>query len=137
MPAQPFTIIDDARPIEVAANVENGRVWLPAEWVRAAVGWDLQPQGLCRGDFCVPPPPGVSISLDGIDVVDLAAVLRRPLALDVQEGGAYLGAPAHERGAALASLQAPDFTLPDLHGRLHRLSDQRGKKVLLVIYASW
>ena len=32
---------------------------------------------------------------------------------------------------------APDFTLPDSTGRMHRLSDHRGKKVLLVTWASW
>ena len=65
------------------------------------------------------------------------ACSARPLALDVDERAAYLGASAAERGAQLATLQAPDFTLPDLSGRLHSLSDYRGKKVLLVAYASW
>lgn len=41
------------------------------------------------------------------------------------------------RRAALASLQAPDFELPDLDGKMHRLSDYRGKKVLLAAWASW
>ena len=30
--------------------------------------------------------------------------------------------------------QAPDFTLPDQNGELHRLSDYRGKKVILYFY---
>ena len=61
----------------------------------------------------------------------------RPVAIDREEGVAYLGVPASARGAALASLEAPDFSLPDLAGRRHSLSDHRGKKVLLVAYASW
>jgi len=44
---------------------------------------------------------------------------------------------ARERQAALASLEAPDFALPDPTGRMHRLSDYRGKKVFLVTWASW
>jgi hypothetical protein len=48
-----------------------------------------------------------------------------------------LGESAQQRAAALASLEAPDFTLPDVNGRMHRLSDYRGKKVLLVTWASW
>jgi len=48
-----------------------------------------------------------------------------------------LGAPAADRAARLASLEAPDFSLPDLSGRLHSLSDQRGKKTLLIAWASW
>jgi peroxiredoxin len=34
-------------------------------------------------------------------------------------------------------LTAPDFTLPDLAGKPHTLSHLRGKKVLLVTWASW
>ncbi len=36
-----------------------------------------------------------------------------------------------------ATLEAPDFELPDLSGKMHRLSQHRGKKVLLIAYASW
>ena len=32
---------------------------------------------------------------------------------------------------------APNFTLPDLNGKPHTLADFRGKKVLLVTWASW
>ena len=32
---------------------------------------------------------------------------------------------------------APDFALPDLDGRVHRLSDFRGRKVFLATWASW
>jgi hypothetical protein len=48
-----------------------------------------------------------------------------------------LGRSARDRRAALASLEAPDFALPYPAGRVHRLSDYRGKKVLLVTWASW
>ena len=44
---------------------------------------------------------------------------------------------AADRGRRLASLEAPDFTLPDLDGRPHSLSDHRGAKVFLVAYGSW
>ena len=36
-----------------------------------------------------------------------------------------------------AGQPAPDFALPDPSGRIHRLSDYRGKKVFLVTWASW
>jgi peroxiredoxin len=37
----------------------------------------------------------------------------------------------------LQSLEAPDFTLPDLDGKTYSLSQFRGKKVLLLSWASW
>jgi hypothetical protein len=68
---------------------------------------------------------------------ELAAKGDRPLAVDRDEGVAYLGAPAPARAAALASLQAPEFSLPDLEGRSHSLAEHRGRKALLVAWASW
>jgi hypothetical protein len=38
-----------------------------------------------------------------------------------------LGEAAGDRAAALRSLQAPDFTLPDPSGAMHSLSELRGK----------
>jgi len=33
--------------------------------------------------------------------------------------------------------QAPDFTLPDINGKPHKLSDYRGKTVLIIFWATW
>jgi hypothetical protein len=91
--------------------------------------------------------PGFTLIDDGraVELTQAEALERarraqaagRPVAIDQDERAAYLGVAASERAAALASLQAPDFTLPDLDGRLHTLSAHRGTKVLLVAYASW
>jgi peroxiredoxin len=48
-----------------------------------------------------------------------------------------LGEGADNRTTSLQSLDAPDFSLPDLDGTLHSLSQHRGKKVLLATWASW
>jgi hypothetical protein len=74
---------------------------------------------------------------EGVERATRAQRAGRPVAIDLRERAAYLGVAAAERAPALASLEAPDFTLPDLAGRLHTLSAHRGTKVLLVAYASW
>jgi hypothetical protein len=78
----------------------------------------------------VPEPRAMSL-------VDQARAAGRPVAVDVEERVAFLGVSAETRARALASLEAPDFRLPDLAGRDHTLSEQRGRKVLLVAYGSW
>ena len=40
-------------------------------------------------------------------------------------------------GKALTTATAPDFELPDRHGQPFRLSSLRGRKVLLLTWASW
>jgi hypothetical protein len=74
---------------------------------------------------------------EGAVLAKRAEAAGRPVALDLDERAAYLGISASSRAKSLASLEAPDFTLSDLDGRMHSLSQHRGKKVLLVAYASW
>jgi len=132
-----FTLIEDGTIHDVDATVTNGRVCLSHQAL-ATLGWELHPEGLCREGLCIPVPAGLALETDaGVDLEALAKALDRPVAIDVDEHAAYLGVSAGERARALKSLVAPDFALPDLSGRVHRLSEHRGKKVLLVAHASW
>ena len=74
---------------------------------------------------------------EGIGRAQRAEAEGRPVAIDLEGRVAYLGVSAAECARRLAALDAPDFTLPDLAGRLHKLSEHRGKKVFLVAYGSW
>ena len=131
---------DEAAPRELVlpAAIEAGAVRVPAEVVARDLGWELKPEGLCRDDICVPVRDEPTLSTaTGLDLTTLARTLDRPLALDLDEGAASLGASAAGRAAPLARLEAPDFELPDLAGRAHRLSEHRGKKVLLAVHSFW
>jgi hypothetical protein len=130
-----FTVIDEDRPRQLKATVDGDRVRLSADELERALGWELTPEGLCREGLCV--PRGTTGGGDGIELSELAQALDRPLAIDADERVAVLGARAADRAGVLASLTAPDFSLPDLEGRLHSLSEHRGTKVFLVAYASW
>ena len=133
-----FELIDEGVLRSMAATIAGGRVFIPAAELARATGWTLKPEGLCRDEACVPVRDRAALmGAGGVDLAGFAAALGRPLALDVPEGTAALGTAAAERSAALASLEAPDFSLPDLTGRLHSLSEHRGKKALLIAYASW
>jgi len=133
-----LTLIDGERRHAIGAQFAGGRVQLDPADVEIALGWKLAPEGLCRGSVCIPVRDRASlVASGGLDLEAFAALLGRPLAVDLEERVAALGENAGDRAAALRTLEAPDFTLPDLTGRLHSLSDHRGKKVLLIAYASW
>lgn len=113
-------------PIQDAATIES------------ALGWTLKPEGLCRDDTCVIVPEREALASDaGIDVRVLGELLDRPVAVDEPSGVVAVGAPRDARRSALNDLKAPDFTLPDLDGTAHSLSDHRSKKRLLVAFSSW
>jgi len=95
----------------------------------AGTGWAIKPEGACSGDVCVPLPDGFSV--DGA-----AARLGMPLLHDEAHGVWALG-PATVSGRALTSVDVPPLTLPDVDGRPFALESLRGRKVLLVAWASW
>ncbi|GAA2725447.1 MULTISPECIES: TlpA disulfide reductase family protein [Streptomyces] len=108
--------------------------------VERALGFTRKPQGWCRGDLCIPAAATAAIEdadAATLDITAFAALLGRPVAIEPDAGVVVLGASAAQRSAALTGGTAPDFTLPDVHGVEHRLSDLRGRKVALVFWASW
>ena len=133
-----FSILDDGNSTQVDAHVEAGRVLLDPADLERALGWTLKPQGLCRDEVCMPLSPSAAVVRDGrIDLAAFADLLGRPLACDANAGAAAIGESARERTAAMRGCVAPDFTLPDLSGRTHSLGDYRGRKALLIAWASW
>lgn len=124
----------------VSARADGQRLWIDAAEFEAATGWSLKPEGLCRGDACVPVPPGRAHEFVEGGAVNVAAFWGRignPVAHTAAGDVWVLGISAADRSATLQSLQAPDFSLPDLDGRACNLSEHRGKKVLLATWASW
>lgn len=98
-------------------------------------GWQALPAGLCRGELCVPAPD--SLRADGtISITAAAEALGMPLAHDDVHGVWALG-PATLGGKALATAQAADPALITRDGEPFRLSSLRGRKVLLVAWASY
>jgi hypothetical protein len=106
----------------------------PDELIRRT-GWDPKPEGLCRGEMCVP-APGARRADGMVDVGVVAERLGMPLVHDETHGLWALG-PATASGRALSTAEVPDLELPDRDGNPFRLSSLHGRKVLLVAWASW
>lgn len=133
-----FTIIDDGRQCQIDATVQGGRTLVAPQSLAAELGWELKPEGLCKGDACYPVSTSNNLLVDGlVDLERFAQTLGRPIALSNEHGAAALGTAAATRADSMETLAAPDFSLPDLDGRMHSLSEHLGKKVFLVAHASW
>jgi hypothetical protein len=133
-----FTMIENGQTHSIPATMDDSVLRLSTEPALAALGWTQKPEGLCQGDVCIPIAgyPDL-ISAEGIDLVGLGEALGRPIAVDTTEAVVSIGAETNAHGAELAGGVAPDFTLPDLTGKEYSLSSFKGKKVLLIAYASW
>jgi hypothetical protein len=136
-----FTVVqaDGADEIDATVDEATATVRLSAQAVHRCFGWERKDEGLCRDDVCIPARRLAGIEGDDgwFDLDGLAALLTRPIAIDTKARAAFVGVSAPTRAAPLARFEAPDFTLPDLDGHLHSLSDYRGRKVLLLAWASF
>ena len=137
----PATIIyGDKTTLVNSALVESDELWISNADLTQATGWELKPQGACLGARCVPIPAGRESAFVRPGLFNLSALTRhlgQPSVHDKQHSLWSFSDAPDEIGNRLRSLEAPDFTLPDLDGKLHSLSDYRGKKVLLMSWASW
>jgi hypothetical protein len=123
---------------EIEAHVVDGRVLTGAAGIATALGWELKPEGLCRGDVCVPVRADAQIGEgERIDLGTVASVLGMATMVDDQAGIMAVSAPAADRRAALKGRVAPGFALPDLDGNLHTLEEFKDRKRLLIAFASW
>jgi len=105
---------------------------VPLDVLEGETGWVIRTEGACRGGVCV--PLGVSPSSVTLDV--LAERLGMGLVHDEKHQVWAVG-PSSVSGRALESVEAPDFMLPDADGRPFRFASLRGRKVVLVAWASW
>ena len=122
------------------ARADGEGLWLPPIEAEQTTGWTLKPEGFCKGDICLPLPPNRASAFSSGGDINVATLWRHmglPIAHDASGETWVLGTAATARSAQLQSLEAPDFSLPDLAGAQHALKTQRGRKVLLVSWASW
>lgn len=106
------------------------RLDIDAAEFHRATGWEIKPEGACKAEVCVPLPEG------GFDL--RAAADRLGMAIVGEPGvDQWAVGPETVSGRALTTADASDFALPDLDGKLFRLTSLRGQKVLLVAWAPY
>jgi hypothetical protein len=142
---RPATVLYQDRVVELDRTLADGTdLWvLPADLPRVN-DFELKPEGACLADLCIPVRQDrdsamfVRRAQEGwFNVTELARRLQQPFVADHERHVWSFGVVPVARNSFFQSAMAPDFALPDRNGKLVRLSDFRGKKVLVVTWASW
>ena len=138
-------VYDDVATDLTLAREDAGRLWVTTADLKRATRFEVKPQGVCRDDLCFPLPAARKKEFlqkqhggtgELFNLTAFASLVHQPVAHDAATSTWYFGLRSDEQ-QGLASLRAPDFTLPDMDGKMHSLSDFRGKKVFLITWASW
>jgi hypothetical protein len=141
----PATALFENREIKLEAAIEEaGDLWIKTDDLPRIQGFELKPQGACRGELCVPVKQsgeGALVAARGRDrwfnLSGFARKLGEVVVRDAESRVWSFGEIPVLRAGFLQGGVAPDFALPDRAGKTVRLSDFRGKKVLLLTWASW
>ena len=132
-----ITVLAD-KPIDTKGSWVDGAPYLPSSEIERTLDWELKPEGLCKGDACIPLGDEVHSTSDGThNLVQIANLVARPCLADEAAGIVTIGQPSNVRADALTQRIAPNFSLPDISGVDRSLSDWAGKKRLLVAFSSW
>jgi hypothetical protein len=125
-----LTLIDE-HEIDVDAQVDGDAVVVSSNELARATGWVLKPEGLCRGEMCI---PARGLDPSALELSAVAKALHRSVVVDVEGGvAAFAGDPMSS--GMRASID--ELELPDLDGNIVRMSDFAGRKRLLIAWASW
>ncbi|MCH7789474.1 MAG: hypothetical protein IH940_08525 [Acidobacteria bacterium] len=125
-------LVPGSEAVVVDASIADGQVLVGADGVEAATGMTLTREGLCEGAVCT-----VYANDGEVDLAEAGLRLGQRSILDAEAAVMALAVPQRSRASAIDDLIAPGFTLPDLDGNDRSLEEFRGRKQLLVAFASW
>jgi len=134
-PAPSATVLygDKAVPLN-SVRPDPKDLWVRGADLKTINGFELKPQGACRDEVCIPVSKelrhGAFFNLSGF-----ARKVHQPVIADSSVWS--FGDIPLLRSGFVNSRIAPDFAVPDRKGRVVHLSDFRGRKVLIVTWASW
>ena len=137
-PLNGATLLYDSRAVPLT-RVETdaaGALWVPKKDLPRINGFEIKPQGACREDICIPIPRGM-MRADLFNLTAFAGRVGQKFIADPAARVWSFGEIPVVQGAFVESRIAPDVAVPNRKGTPVRLSQFRGKKVLLVTWASW
>lgn len=124
---------DKSIPLD-QVRAEGSELWVHAKDLPGINEFEVKPQGACRADICIPLAKGLKQG----DWFHLTGFARQIHQSYVADAGVWsFGEIPVVRGEFLNSRIAPNFAVPDRQGKVVHLSDFRGKKALIVTWASW
>jgi hypothetical protein len=135
------TVLYDDKAVMLRAIGRDPKQAKDALWVKkrdlpAINQFEVKPQGACRADICIPIPKEM-LRGEYFNLTAFATKIGQAVVADTGARVWSFGEIQALHGSFLEGRMAPDFVVPDRAGRPVHLSRLRGKKLLVVTWASW
>ena len=90
------------------SRADGDQLWLTAEELKMATGWELKPQGFCLDERCIPIPPGREAAFRAGEMLNLTVLAQQagqPLVHDARHNVWSLGEAVATVNARLRSAE--------------------------------
>jgi hypothetical protein len=139
------TVLFDDTVVEIENTLTSPiDLWVSPDDLVKVTGLELKPEGACVGDICIPIKQDQDSALfvtrrgsNWVNATGLAKMVGQSVAVDYDANVWSFGEIPNAHSASLAEGMAPDFAMQDREGNTIKLSDYRGKKVIIMTWASW
>lgn len=139
------TVLYLDRTVEIEQSLSDPTdLWVSPTDLTRVNDFVLKPEGACLDELCIPinqeSDSDVVVERGGKTWFSLTAFalrLGQEFVVDRQTDSWSFGTIPVTRSSFVERGQAPDFTLPDRSGNLVSLEDFRGRKVMILSWASW
>ena len=143
--AEPATVLFQSKTIVIEESLSSPTdLWVTPEDLTRVNGFVLKPEGACLDELCIPIKQDEDSDLhvrrlgaQWVNVTRLAQIVNQAYAYDAESQVWSFAPIPQSQSSFLESAIATDFELKDREGNVVRLSDYRGKKVMIHTWASW
>jgi hypothetical protein len=132
------TVLTEEATFEIDAIARPDTLLVPEDRLADITGWELNAEGLCRGDVCVPVRARPDVRADGlVDLRVVTELTRQPFAFEHDVAAAAIGTAVDTHAGEPAGGRVHDLVLADVDGTPFRWTQLGRKKKVLVTWASW
>lgn len=138
-----ITVIANHNYTEIESLEKSSDLWIHENDLTKATGFELKPSGACypKLDICIPLfEKGLihkTTTGSWLNMSKLSKALELTCIASDDKKAWSLGVIPQVRQLLLDTGKAPDFEIEDIYGNNICLSDFKGKKVLIVTWATW
>ncbi len=134
------TVLYQGRAVTLREARTDGHLLIRPNDLAKVNGFELKPEGACHADTCIPIRDDMFEQDDGgrwFNLTAFAEHMQQAYVADEDSSVWSFAEMPSKRDSMLIDALAPDFEVKDRQGRVVSKDSLKGKKAMIVTWASW